>query len=72
MSWFAISLTTELDDYVGEAVAYVRPHEIGLGRANGHDIAQATIDSFPDPVVVVDPKNSPALAETVRAHGGIV
>jgi sulfate transport system ATP-binding protein len=40
------SLPTELDDYVGEAVAYVRPHEIGLKRANGHDIARATIDSI--------------------------
>jgi sulfate transport system ATP-binding protein len=40
------SLPTELDDYVGEAVAYVRPHEIGLARANGHDIARATIDSI--------------------------
>jgi sulfate transport system ATP-binding protein len=40
------ALPTELDDYVGEAVAYVRPHEIGLSRANGHDIAQATIDSI--------------------------
>ncbi len=37
---------TELDDYAGEAVAFVRPHEIGLNRANGHDIAQATIDSI--------------------------
>jgi len=40
------ALTTELDDYVGEAVAYVRPHEIGLSRANGHDVARATIDSI--------------------------
>jgi sulfate transport system ATP-binding protein len=39
-------LPTELDDYVGEAVAYVRPHEIGLNRANGHDVAQAIIDSI--------------------------
>jgi sulfate transport system ATP-binding protein len=39
-------LPTELDDYAGEAVAFVRPHEIGLNRANGHDIAQATIDSI--------------------------
>ena len=37
---------TELDDYAGEAVAFVRPHEIGLNRANGHDVAQATIDSI--------------------------
>ncbi len=40
------SLQTELDDYVGEAVAYVRPHEIGLNRANGHDIARGIIDSI--------------------------
>jgi sulfate transport system ATP-binding protein len=40
------ALATELDDYVGEAVAYVRPHEIGLSRANGHDVARATIDSI--------------------------
>jgi sulfate transport system ATP-binding protein len=39
-------LPTELDDYVGEAVAYVRPHEIGLNRANGHDVAHAIIDSI--------------------------
>ena len=44
LSGFA--LPTELDDYVGEAVAYVRPHEIGLGRANGHDVARATVDSI--------------------------
>ena len=40
------SLPTELDDYVGDAVAYVRPHEIGLNRINGHDTARATIDSI--------------------------
>ena len=40
------ALPTELDDYIGDAVAYVRPHEIGLGRANGHDIARAVIDSI--------------------------
>ena len=40
------ALATELDDYVGEAVAYVRPHEIGLSRPNGHDVARATIDSI--------------------------
>jgi sulfate transport system ATP-binding protein len=40
------SLPAELDDYAGEAVAYVRPHEIGLARVNGHDIARAVIDGI--------------------------
>jgi sulfate transport system ATP-binding protein len=42
----AFSLPTALVDYVGEGVAYVRPHEIGLRRPNGHDAAQAMIDSI--------------------------
>ncbi len=40
------ALPSELDNYVGDAVAYVRPHEIGLNRANGHDTARATIESI--------------------------
>ncbi|HTJ63262.1 MAG TPA: sulfate/molybdate ABC transporter ATP-binding protein [Alphaproteobacteria bacterium] len=32
--------------YSGDAVAFVRPHQIELGRPNGHDIAQAKIDSI--------------------------
>jgi sulfate transport system ATP-binding protein len=33
-------------DYDGDAVAFVRPHQIGLARPNGHDIGRATIDSI--------------------------
>ncbi len=40
------ALPVELEDYAGEAVAYVRPHEIGLTRASGHNAAHATIDSI--------------------------
>jgi sulfate transport system ATP-binding protein len=40
------ALPVELENYAGDAVAYIRPHEIGLARANGHDIAKATIDSI--------------------------
>ena len=40
------ALPVELENYAGDAVAYIRPHEIGLARANGHDIARATIDSI--------------------------
>jgi len=41
------TLATELDDYAGEAVAYVRPHEIGLSHLNGSNIgALAVIDSI--------------------------
>jgi sulfate transport system ATP-binding protein len=36
----------ELAGYNGEAVAFVRPHQIGLARPNGHDIARATVDSI--------------------------
>ncbi len=36
----------ELDGYNGDAVAFVRPHQIGLARPNGHDIARATVDSI--------------------------
>jgi sulfate transport system ATP-binding protein len=36
----------ELDGYSGNAVAFVRPHQIGLARPNGHDIARATVDSI--------------------------
>jgi sulfate transport system ATP-binding protein len=39
-------LPTELDGYVGEAVAFIRPHEIGLSRLNGHDVGRATIDAI--------------------------
>jgi sulfate transport system ATP-binding protein len=41
------TLPSDLDDYAGDAVAYVRPHEIGLSRINGYDSARrATIDSI--------------------------
>src|SRR3984957_10910199 len=40
------ALSTELDNYAGEAVSYIRPHEIGLSKLNGHDVARATIDSI--------------------------
>ncbi|HLG87420.1 MAG TPA: TOBE-like domain-containing protein [Alphaproteobacteria bacterium] len=37
----------ELEGYAGDAIAYVRPHEIGLARLNGRaDIGRATIDSI--------------------------
>jgi sulfate transport system ATP-binding protein len=41
------ALPAELGDYAGEAVAYIRPHEIGLSRLNGHNAgAKAVIDSI--------------------------
>jgi sulfate transport system ATP-binding protein len=36
----------DLGNYEGDAVAFVRPHQIGLARPNGHDVAPATIDSI--------------------------
>lgn len=41
------ALATELGDYSGEAVAYIRPYEIGLHKLNGQSVkARATIDSI--------------------------
>jgi sulfate transport system ATP-binding protein len=43
----AFSLPSELGQYDGEAVAFVRPHEIGLAKLNGHNAgAGAKIDSI--------------------------
>ena len=39
-------LPIELDDYVGEGVAFVRAHEIGLGRPNGHDAGRGRIEAI--------------------------
>ena len=42
-----LSLPAELDNYAGEAVAYVRPHEIELARVNGAmRPGRATIESI--------------------------
>jgi sulfate transport system ATP-binding protein len=36
----------ELGNYSGDAVAFVRPHQIELARPNGRDVARGTIDSI--------------------------